>query len=421
MSDLEISGPNPVFDPEALVFAFAEGDVDFVLIGGYGTNLHGAARLTYDVDLIVEQSAENLDRAADTLNDLEWRFRVENMTDAEMLEVAGRDAVITGDQLRNRTSTFTTEYGDLDVGAAIPTRESYEPGRGYEELSAEATIFEVLGRPIPTASLAHIVESKQFANRPKDAQAMRELDPLLSGELGRRTPAMAIDDVTAKFNAEPAPAGLTAQGDELALYTEEVSLFTTEPERLAVVDAWANERGHETTPSGWTQRDWSIAHDAAVNSDNAPMQDMAISYAKRLTPAELRDKVHEWAELATIPAPLAQSGGARKSELEADLRTDIVARAIAASHDPAIASNIPQGFAGSPRAIAAGAIAQHRDGFGEPDWSASDVGAMVRHSGAASGSERLHHRFMRSALSDAMEQHGRAVRSEVSPHARISK
>ena len=47
--------------------ALADGGVRFIVVGGLAGAAHGAARATYDVDLVYDRSPENLSRLAKAL------------------------------------------------------------------------------------------------------------------------------------------------------------------------------------------------------------------------------------------------------------------------------------------------------------------------------------------------------------------
>ena len=47
---------------DELLPLLVRGGVDFILVGGVAGNLHGAARLTYDVDIVYHRGKANLER-----------------------------------------------------------------------------------------------------------------------------------------------------------------------------------------------------------------------------------------------------------------------------------------------------------------------------------------------------------------------
>src|SRR5687767_11802147 len=103
MSDLT----GDVFDPLELLRALAEHGVEFVLIGGVASRLHGSPSVTRDLDICHSRTHENLERLAVALRGLGARLRgvdedVPFILDARTLEAGGN-------------FTFSTDAGALDI------------------------------------------------------------------------------------------------------------------------------------------------------------------------------------------------------------------------------------------------------------------------------------------------------------------
>jgi len=148
--------------------------VEYLLVGGMAARFHGATRTTRDVDVVPRSDAENLDRLAAALRDLGAFLRVGGMTDdeAKALPVV-LDAEALG---RMEISTWRTDAGDLDVLAAL--RDGDGRRVTFGELVRRSTSTSVGGLTIHLAALDDIIESKRFANREKDQEALPELEQL---------------------------------------------------------------------------------------------------------------------------------------------------------------------------------------------------------------------------------------------------
>ncbi len=70
-------------------------------------------------------------------------------------------------------STWRTDAGDLDVLIDIPGRDGLR--RRYEDLTPNARALEYAGVAVRVAGLGDIIASKEWANRPKDREALPEL------------------------------------------------------------------------------------------------------------------------------------------------------------------------------------------------------------------------------------------------------
>ncbi|MGH2869069.1 MAG: hypothetical protein ACRDNK_16105 [Solirubrobacteraceae bacterium] len=69
--------PPPELRSEELLAAFERRRVQFLIVGGFGAQLHGATRQTKDVDVCPAWDAENLERLAGRLRistlSCDWR------------------------------------------------------------------------------------------------------------------------------------------------------------------------------------------------------------------------------------------------------------------------------------------------------------------------------------------------------------
>ena len=148
-----------------------EHEVQYLVVGGIGAQLHGATRPTADFDSLPSTPRENLARLAAAMKELNAFLRVEGLDDDEARELPTRlDEVSLA---RMDISTWRTDAGDLDVLTAIPTRDGGQAF--YDDLAGRATRVQVAGVLVRVASLADIIASKEWADRPKDRDALPEL------------------------------------------------------------------------------------------------------------------------------------------------------------------------------------------------------------------------------------------------------
>lgn len=154
--------------------------VEYLLVGGHATRAYGATRPTKDSDCLVRQDKDNLVRLAAALRELNARLRVTGLSDEESaaLPIHIESILRQGD-----FSNWRTDAGDLDIMNTMPG-----PGgpRRYEDLAGEARVLDYAGVRVRVASLNAIVASKEFANRPKDQDALPELHRLQEQMRGTR-------------------------------------------------------------------------------------------------------------------------------------------------------------------------------------------------------------------------------------------
>ncbi|HYN31709.1 MAG TPA: hypothetical protein VES40_03725 [Ilumatobacteraceae bacterium] len=144
-----------------------------MLVGGFGSQLHGAHRQTFDIDLVPSTAASNEQRLADALKELDARLRVAGMTDDEARQLS---VVIDAATIRAfGSTTWMTDAGPLDVLTELPVAGGR---RTFADLEQRTTDVEFSGVIVRIASLDGIIDSKSHADRPKDRDALPELRKL---------------------------------------------------------------------------------------------------------------------------------------------------------------------------------------------------------------------------------------------------
>lgn len=165
------TNPEPVLDLPRLVEVLNRHGVDYLVVGGSVATLYGATRVTRDLDCFPDATVENLERLAGAMRELNARLRVAGLSDSEAKQLPTQLDAATFRQLQ--ISTWRTDAGELDVLADIPNRLGDD--LRYEDLIPRALTIDVRGQPARVAALSDIIASKEWANRPKDHQALPEL------------------------------------------------------------------------------------------------------------------------------------------------------------------------------------------------------------------------------------------------------
>jgi hypothetical protein len=163
------------FDPRAIFDVLDRHGVRFVLIGGMAAILHGASHVTTDVDVVPQDSRENLERLSDALKEIHARIRVAGEPTGVPFDPSGESL------MRVRVWNLQTDIGDLDI--------TFEPAgtQGFEDLRRDAIVMHLRSGDVTVASLADVVRSKEAADRPRDRAALPGLRALLTNERSRRS------------------------------------------------------------------------------------------------------------------------------------------------------------------------------------------------------------------------------------------
>jgi hypothetical protein len=150
---------------EKLLPLLVRGDIEFILIGGVAGNIHGAARLTFDVDVVYDRSKANLERIANVLKQEQPYLRG---------APPGLPFVLDVSTLRNGLNfTLTTRLGDLDLLGEVVG------GGGYRDLLPHTFTVEAFGVKFRCVDLPTLIKLKRAAGRPKDLESIAELQALL--------------------------------------------------------------------------------------------------------------------------------------------------------------------------------------------------------------------------------------------------
>lgn len=165
-----MAGERPL-DVRRLVECLDRHQVEYLIVGGIGAQLHGARRPTFDFDSLPATSRENLERLAAAMRGLKAYLRVGGLSDEEAKALPTQiDGVALA---RMDISTWRTDAGDLDVLNGIPTQGGDRAT--YEQLLPRAEQVEVGRVTVHVAALDDIIASKEWADRPKDREALDEL------------------------------------------------------------------------------------------------------------------------------------------------------------------------------------------------------------------------------------------------------
>lgn len=141
-----------------------EGEVEFILVGGVAAAAHGAARATFDVDVVYNRSRENVARLASALKPLNPYLRgappgLPFQWDLETI-------------VHGLNFTLTTHLGDLDLLGEIVG------GGDYRALLHHAIDLPLFGMRCLCLDLDTLIHVKRAAGRPKDLEAIAELEAL---------------------------------------------------------------------------------------------------------------------------------------------------------------------------------------------------------------------------------------------------
>lgn len=140
-----------------LIAALARHGVDYVVIGGVATQVHGHRRTTMDLDVTPDPDPENLRRLGAALAELDARPRDAasegaeiSVSDPERLAIA---AIVP---------PLLTRHGQIHI------LKEPKGARGFDEMRERALLVDLDGTEVAIVSLDDLIRMKRAAGRPGD-------------------------------------------------------------------------------------------------------------------------------------------------------------------------------------------------------------------------------------------------------------
>jgi len=161
-----------LIDLERALQELQRAGVEFIIVGGVAATIHGSARVTQDLDIVYARTPANIGRLATAL-----------APHAPYLRGAPPGLPFRWDTetiRRGLNFTLTTTLGDVDLLGEIVG------GGGYSDLLPHSRIVALSGVEFRCLGLARLIHVKRAAGRPKDLEAIAELEALREEE-GPRT------------------------------------------------------------------------------------------------------------------------------------------------------------------------------------------------------------------------------------------
>jgi predicted nucleotidyltransferase len=148
-----------------LIRLLAANGVEFIIVGGAAAIAHGASRLTEDLDIVYRRTDENIRRLTAAL-----------ASASPYLRGAPPGLPFHWDERTVRSGlnfTLATKYGALDLLGEITG------GGDYDKLVSDCIELQIFGVNCFCLSLEKLIAVKRAAGRPKDFDAIAELEQIL--------------------------------------------------------------------------------------------------------------------------------------------------------------------------------------------------------------------------------------------------
>jgi len=148
-----------------LIRLFSSSGVEFIVIGGMAATAHGSARLTKDLDLVYRRTPENIARLVAALAPY-----------SPYLRGAPPGLPFRWDETtiqRGLNFTLVTSLGDVDLLGEVTG------GGNYDDLLIDVVRLQLFSVECLCLGLERLIYVKRAAGRPKDFEAIAELEAIL--------------------------------------------------------------------------------------------------------------------------------------------------------------------------------------------------------------------------------------------------
>lgn len=153
---------------EAIVRALNAADVRYLIVGGLAVNAHGFARMTRDVDLVIELEPSNTQRCLRALIGAGYRLMIPEEP------AAFADAATRESWRRDKGMIVLKLWGDEHRRTPVDVFV-YEPFPFDREYKEAVRVELAPGLHAPIVSLPTLLQMKLEAGRPQDLEDIKEL------------------------------------------------------------------------------------------------------------------------------------------------------------------------------------------------------------------------------------------------------
>ena len=156
-----------------LIRILSEAGVNFIVVGGVAATGHGSARLTSDLDIVYRRTTENITRLVLALAPLNPYLRGA----PPGLPFRWSDETIK----KGLNFTLVTSLGALDLLGEITG------GGGYDDLLPHTLTLTLHKSECLCLGIEYLIKVKRAAGRPKDFEAIAELEAILEERQNLKT------------------------------------------------------------------------------------------------------------------------------------------------------------------------------------------------------------------------------------------
>ena len=151
---------------KALLERLLSHEIDFVLVGGFASVVHGSPIVTYDLDICITITEKEVKKIREALKDLSPRHRMN-----PHFKPSFNDYPKTLEGVNN--IYLETDLGVLDILSEL------KPIGDFHTVKKNSVTISLYGYRCRVVSLEDLIKIKQTMTRPKDKETLLHLNEIL--------------------------------------------------------------------------------------------------------------------------------------------------------------------------------------------------------------------------------------------------
>lgn len=151
--------------------ALNDADVQYIVVGGLATVLHGYARFTADIDLVINLNQQEAEKAINAITSMGLKPRLP-VDPVKFTDAATRESWITDKNM------LVFSFFDPDNPLMVLDVFVREPFP-FQDMAKRAINMDIGGISVPVCAINDLIAMKQLAGRPKDLEDIKYLQGLL--------------------------------------------------------------------------------------------------------------------------------------------------------------------------------------------------------------------------------------------------
>lgn len=146
---------------------FDSSNIRYLVVGGIAVNLYGYARMTMDLDIMIDLAEDNIAKVVEVMETFGYTPRVP-VKPQEFISKDNRD-----EWIREKGAVVFTfidlkkPFKQVDLFLSNPIN--------FEEAYLKREIMTIGGIKVPIASIDDLIKMKDFTGRPRDREDIKHL------------------------------------------------------------------------------------------------------------------------------------------------------------------------------------------------------------------------------------------------------